>query len=63
MIVTKENIKKKLLKRENTYCSICRKKITEEDVENGNFTYAKSTFGEHFAHDTCFEELPKVKIK
>lgn len=47
MLVDKEKLKKKMLKEFDDYygkhqCSICRKIIEKEDIENLNFEYVKN---------------------
>ncbi len=47
MVVSKEKLKKKLLKNfeENTktFCSICRDIIAKYDIEDENFEYCKNS--------------------
>jgi hypothetical protein len=71
MIVSKTNIKNKMLKilkekkeNKNNYgnkpyipCSICGKEIEEKDIENLHFEYCKSHLGENYAHSKCVEKM------
>lgn len=59
MVVSKESIKKKLLKEFSKdvkhYCTICRKSITKNDIEDFNFEYTKSKIGENYSHTKCIK--------
>lgn len=61
MVVKKDRLKKKLLKKledeEKTFCSICRKEIKKEDIEKENFEYCKSSLNENYAHTECVKEM------
>lgn len=68
MIVSKESLKKKLLKAyENDEtkkkCCICRKVIEEDDILNLRFEYCKSKINETWAHSKCANELINKKWK
>lgn len=57
MVVSKEKLKKKLLKEfdneEKHRCSICNQIIARYDIEDLNFEYCKNKLGENYAHSCC----------
>lgn len=64
MIVDKEKIKKKMLKKfddddEKIRCSICNKVIARYDIEDLKFEYCKSGLGENYAHSECVKKMIK----
>lgn len=66
MIVSKDELKKKLLKyyeddETKKKCCICRKVIEKEDILNLRFEYCKSKINETWSHSKCVNELIKQK--
>lgn len=66
MIVSKDNLKKKLLKyyeddETKKKCCICRQVIEKEDILNLRFEYCKSKINENWSHSKCANELIKQK--
>ena len=65
MIVEKEKLKKKMLKKfeddEKITCSICGKVIAKYDIEDLKFEYCKSGLGENYAHSKCVRKIIKKK--
>ena len=59
MVISKETLKKRLLKQfynyENHTCSICRQVIARYDIKDNNFEYVKNKLGENYAHSTCIK--------
>lgn len=63
MVVDKEKIKKKMLKKfdddERIRCSICNEVIPRYDIEDLKFEYCKSGLGENYAHSECVRKMIK----
>lgn len=64
MLVDKEKLGKQMLEEIKEaeyedegyhYCSICRKKITEEDIRKLNFEYVKNKLAKNYAHTSCIK--------
>ena len=45
-----EKLKKKVIEHK---CCLCGEAFTKSDLDSNNFEYAKTKFGEVFAHTSC----------
>ncbi len=67
MVIEKDKkLKKKAMEDDygNTrHCRICNEPIYKEEIEKGEFDYAKSKINENFFHTKCVKEEQKRREK